>query len=510
MTCYPSFEDFRALARTAGIVPVSRSLLFDTWTAVTAYSRLARPPFGFLLESVVGGETWARYTYLGTEPREAWRLRGSRVDRWTREGGWEERGEVNDPLADFEIDLLRSSPADIPGLPRFWGGWVGFFGYDMIRSIEQLPDSPPAVLDVPDALFMRTGAVVAIDNLFGRARVIVPVETTGADEVELRRLYDEAAEEIAAVEARLHDGPDPEPLHVGPPVAADPPFTSSSTREEFEENVRRIQEYIRAGDAFQVVLSQRLSMPLGARPFDLYRVLRSLNPSPYLYYLDLDGMQLVGSSPEVLVRLEEGRVIVRPIAGTRPRGSTPEEDEELGRDLLADPKELAEHLMLLDLGRNDVGRVAKFGTVRVKERMIIERYSHVLHLVSTVEGELEEGLGALDVFRATFPAGTVSGAPKVRAMEIIDELEPIRRGPYAGAVGYIAHGGQAMDLAIAIRTVIARDGIAHVQAGAGIVADSVPATEYEETLNKARALLRAVEAVEGGTGEESGARRDES
>ena len=498
MSLYPSFEDFRALARGAGLVPVSRSMLFDTQTAVTAYARLARPPFGFLLESVVGGETWARYTFLGTEPREAWRLSGSRIDRWTRGSGWTDGGEVENPLADLEIDLLRATPASVPGLPRFWGGWVGFFGYDMIRRIERLPDAPPATLDLPDALFMRTGAVVAIDNLFGRAHVIVPVETTGADEGELRRLYDEAAAEIEEVEGRLGSGPDPAPLHLGPLPASDPPFESSSTRQEYEDNVRRIQEYIRAGDAFQVVLSQRLRMRLEADPFDLYRVLRSVNPSPYLYYLNLDGFQLVGSSPEVLVRLEEGQVIVRPIAGTRGRGSSAAEDEELGRDLLADPKELAEHLMLLDLGRNDVGRVAKFGTVRVKERMIIEKYSHVLHLVSTVVGELDDDLTALDVFRATFPAGTVSGAPKVRAMEIIDELEPIRRGPYAGAVGYIAHGGQAMDLAIAIRTVVAQGGYAYVQAGAGIVADSVPATEYEETLNKARALLRAVQLIERG------------
>jgi anthranilate synthase component 1 len=499
MSLYPSFEDFRALARGAGLVPVSRSLLFDTQTAVTAYARLARPPFGFLLESVVGGETWARYTFLGTEPREAWRLTGSRIDRWTRAAGWIEGGEVSDPLADLEIDLLRRTPAVVPGLPRFWGGWVGFFGYDMVRRIEHLPDAPPATLNLPDALFMRAGAVVAIDNLFGRAHVIVPVETTGADEFELRRLYDEAVGEIDDVEGRLRGGRDPEPLHLGPMPGEDPAFESSSTRQEYEDNVRRIQEYIRAGDAFQVVLSQRLRMPLEAEPFDLYRVLRSLNPSPYLYFLELDGFQLVGSSPEVLVRLEDGEVMVRPIAGTRPRGATSAEDDALGADLLADPKELAEHLMLLDLGRNDVGRVAKFGSVRVRERMVIEKYSHVLHLVSTVAGELAEGLNALDVFRASFPAGTVSGAPKVRAMEIIDELEPIRRGPYAGAVGYIAHGGQAMDLAIAIRTVIARGGYAHVQAGAGIVADSVPATEYEETLNKARALLRAVQVIERGS-----------
>src|SRR5690606_933010 len=264
MPTHPSFEEFRELARGAGVVPVSRSLLFDTWTAVTAYSRLARPPFGFLLESVVGGERWARYTFVGSEPREAWRLKGDRVDPWTRQTGWVERGEVDDPLADLEIDLLRSSPAEIPGLPRFWGGWVGFFGYDMIRRIERLPNAPPATLDVPDALFMRTGAVIAIDNLFGRAHVIVPVETTGADEPELRRRYGEAVEEIDAVEARLRSGPDPEPLHPGPPPNNDPEFESSSTRAEYEENVRRIQEYIRAGDAFQVVLSQRLRMRLQA------------------------------------------------------------------------------------------------------------------------------------------------------------------------------------------------------------------------------------------------------
>ncbi|HEV2129450.1 MAG TPA: chorismate-binding protein, partial [Longimicrobiaceae bacterium] len=332
---------------------------------------------------------------------------------------------------------------------------------------------------------------------FGRARVIVTVETEGADETELRRRYAEAGAEIETVIARLQTGEPPAPLALAAPTREDPPFASTFAREEFEAGVRRIQEYIRAGDAFQVVLSQRLTVPLRAAPFELYRALRTLNPSPYLFYLDLDGFQLIGSSPEVLVRTEEGRVLVRPIAGTRPRGRTPAEDAALAEELLADPKERAEHLMLLDLGRNDVGRVARYGSVRVSDRMVIERYSHVLHLVSTVEGELREGLSSMDAFRACFPAGTVSGAPKVRAMQIIDELEPARRGPYAGAVGYLAQGGAAMDLAIAIRTVVAEGGLAHVQAGAGIVADSVPAAEYEETLNKARALLRALQMVEG-------------
>ncbi|MDR0787781.1 MAG: anthranilate synthase component I [Gemmatimonadota bacterium] len=487
-----SFDDFRALARSSTLVPVYRDLLFDTDTAVSAYAKIARPPFGFLLESVVGGETWARYTFLGTEPRAAWRLVRDRIDRWSPEEGWVEGESVADPLADLDAIMSRYQPAEVPGLPRFWGGAVGFFGYDIIRHIERLPDSPPDTLGLPDALFMLTDGMVAIDNLFGRAKVIVGVEVEGADEAELRRRYDAALARINVLVDRLREG-DPLPaLDPAPAPEGDPPFTSSVTREEYENGVRRVQEYIAAGDIFQAVLSQRLSVPISAPPFDLYRVLRALNPSPYLFYLDLDGFQLVGSSPEVLVRVDEGKVVVRPIAGTRRRGGSAAEDVELSSDMLADPKERAEHLMLLDLGRNDVGRVSRYGSVRVPERMIVERYSHVLHMVSTVEGDLREGVSAMDVLRASFPAGTVSGAPKVRAMEIIDELEAVRRGPYAGAVGYIANGGQAMDLAIAIRTMIIANGQAHVQAGAGIVADSDPASEYEETLNKARGPLRAV------------------
>jgi anthranilate synthase component I len=496
MPVHPDFDAFQALAREATLVPVYRELLFDTDTAVSAFHKIARAPFGFLLESVVGGETWARYTFLGSEPRAAWRLRGSRIDHWTPGGGWAEWGESADPLGELDRIVAGYAPAIVPGLPRFWGGAVGFFGYDIVRHVERLPTPPPDALGLPDALFMITRAVVAIDNLFGRAKVIVGVETAGADADELRRRYDAAHAEIDDIIRRLHEDAGPEPLPLGTPGEADPDFDSTSTREQFEENVVRIQEYIAAGDAFQVVLSQRLSVPLSASAFDLYRVLRTVNPSPYLFYLDLDGFQLVGSSPEVLVRVEDGRVLVRPIAGTRRRGASPAEDAELAEDLLRDPKERAEHLMLLDLGRNDVGRVARYGTVRVPERMTIEKYSHVLHMVSTVEGDLRDGVTAMDVLRASFPAGTVSGAPKVRAMEIIDELEPVRRGPYAGAVGYIAAGGHAMDLAIAIRTVVAAEGRAHVQAGAGVVADSVPASEYEETLNKARALLRAVQTLD--------------
>ncbi|HEU4562115.1 MAG TPA: anthranilate synthase component I [Longimicrobium sp.] len=493
----PSFSEFVALARTATLVPVRRELLFDTDTAVTAYAKIARPPFGFLLESVVGGETWARWTFLGTEPRGAWRLTGRRVETWTPAGGWVDGGEREDPLGDFDALLQSTVPAVVPGLPRFWGGAVGFFGYDVVRLIERLPEGPGDPLPLPDALFIFTGTLIAIDNLFGRAQVIAAVDVASAqsDEAELRRRYDAAGEEIDALIRRLREEKAPRPLALREDPPADPPFESNLTREQFEHNVRRAKEYFRAGDAFQVVLSQRLTMPLSVEPFELYRALRTLNPSPYLFYLDLDGFQLVGSSPEVMVRLEEGTVTVRPIAGTRRRGRDAAEDAVLAADLLRDHKELSEHLMLLDLGRNDVGRVARYGSVRVPARMVVEKYSHVLHLVSTVTGELREGLSAMDVFRASFPAGTVSGAPKVRAMEIIDELETVRRGPYAGAAGHFSWGGKSMDTAIAIRTVAAEGGRAHVQAGAGIVADSDPSSEYEETLNKARALLRAVQRV---------------
>ncbi len=490
----PDFQEFVRLAGEAARVAVSRDFLFDADTAVTAYAKLARSggsPFGFLLESLVGGETWARYTFLGTEPRSAWRLRDGGVATWSPEDGWSEPVETWDPLADLER-LVREPVATPPGLPRFTGGAVGYLGYDVVRHIEALPDPPPDELTLPDALFMLTDVVLAIDNVYGRAHAIATVDVDDAtDEATLRNRYDEAVARLDDVVRRLAEGTPPAPLALQED-APEPAFRSSYDRDRFENDVERIREYIAAGDAFQVVLSQRLSVPLTAHPFDLYRALRSLNPSPYLYFLELDGLSVVGSSPEVLVRVEDGTVTVRPIAGTRPRGASEDEDRALTEDLLADEKERAEHMMLVDLGRNDVGRVAEYGTVRVSELMGIERYSHVLHIVSQVEGRLRNGLTAMDAFRAAFPAGTVSGAPKIRAMEIIDELEPVLRGPYAGAVGYLAYGGQTMDTAIAIRTLLATGGEAHVQAGAGIVADSVPSREYDETLAKARALLRVL------------------
>ena len=491
MQIHPSFGDFKALARNAGVVPVWYEFLFDTDTAVTAYEKLARPPFGFLLESVVGGEQWARYSFLGSQPREAWRLLGGAVSTWTPETGWRETG-VKDPLRDLDRRLREWRPARVPALPRFWGGAVGYFGYDVVRHIEDLPRPPEDDLELPDGLFLFTDVVLIIDNLLGRGMAVASVPTEdGLTEGELEVRYREGARRAEGLVRRLGEGPSLTPLDLAPGSEETPTPAGSMTREAFKEGVERIRSYIQAGDAFQVVLSQRLDMPFQGRPFDLYRVLRTVNPSPYLYFLELDGVTLVGASPEVLVRLEEGTVTVRPIAGTRPRGQTPREDRTLARDLLADEKELAEHRMLVDLGRNDVGRVARYGSIRVPDLMVVERYSHVMHLVSQVEGDLQEGLTAMDVFRACFPAGTVSGAPKIRAMEIIDELEPVKRGPYAGAVGYFSYGGMAMDTAITIRTVVVTGGRAFVQAGAGIVADSDPAREFQETLNKARALLQA-------------------
>jgi anthranilate synthase component 1 len=496
MPLEPSFHVFQQLAQTAALVPVWREFLFDADTAVTAWAKLARSdagesrsPFGFLLESLVGGEKWARYTFLGTEPRGAWRLdSGGRVSTWTPAGGWSAPTAVADPFADLDQRLRRLETASVPGLPRFVGGAVGYVGYDGVRYIERLPDAPPDDRGLPEALLMFTDVVLAIDNVFGRARAIATVDVAGEpDAAELRRRYDQAGARLDQIASRLDSAQSLRRLAAHEPVEL--PASSTRSQAEFERDVERIREYIRAGDAYQVVLSQRLTVPTRADPFDLYRVLRSLNPSPYLYYLELDGLALVGSSPEVMVRLEDGNVTVRPIAGTRPRGRTEEEDARLAAELLADEKERAEHLMLVDLGRNDVGRISRFGSVRVSEFMTVERYSHVTHMVSQVEGQLRDGLSAIDVFRACFPAGTVSGAPKIRAMQIIDELEPVRRGPYAGAVGYFAYGGQAMDTAIAIRTLIAARGTAWIQAGAGIVADSVPASEYHETLAKARALL---------------------
>jgi anthranilate synthase component I len=493
-----SFESFRARARDGSLVPLWRDCLLDTDTPVSAFAKLRRGPFAFLLESApAGSETWARYTYMGTEPRRAWRLRDGIVEDWTPALGWHGRRTPADPLADLQALVEADRPAPVPELGAFWAGAVGFFGYDVVRHIERLPAPPPRATDVPDALFVFTRSLVIIDNLRAQARVVIGVPVpAGLADPELRALYDGAERELAEVIGRLRR-PAALPALDLDRGAAPAVGVSRYGRERFMADVERIQEYIRAGDCFQALLARRIEVPHDFPSGALYRALRALNPSPYMYHLVLDGVELVGSSPELLVRMADGRVTVRPIAGTRPRGGTPAADDALAAELLADEKERAEHVMLVDLGRNDVGRLARYGSVRVTDFMTVERYSHVLHIVSQVEGELPADASAVDVFRATFPAGTMSGAPKVRAMEIIDEMEPERRGPYAGAVGYIAAGDRRMDLAITIRTCVLAGGTASVQAGAGIVADSVAEREWEETENKARAMLTAIGQVRG-------------
>ncbi|HKW11411.1 MAG TPA: chorismate-binding protein [Gemmatimonadaceae bacterium] len=515
-----TFAAFRDLARSAtaaggALVPVWRDYLLDTETPVAVFAKLREPPFAFLLESApAGGETWARYTFLGTAPRSAWRLRDGTVEDWTPDRGWHGARRPTDPLGDLDELLRQYPPAKVPELGEFWSGAVGFFGYDSVRYIERLPHPPArarALADVPDALFVFTSALVIIDNLRGQARIVVGVQVERSmGDAALRRAYEEAEAEIATTIARIRAPSLLQPLDFS--TSAQPVAGSSSyEREKFLADVNRIKDYIVAGDAFQVLLARRIDVPHDFSSASLYRALRVINPSPYMYHLLLDGIEIVGSSPELLVRVERKRVTVRPIAGTRPRGKSAEEDDALMAELRADDKERAEHVMLVDLGRNDVGRIAKYGSVEVTELMVIERYSHVFHLVSQVEGELRDGLTAMDALRATFPAGTMTGAPKVRAMEIIDELEPERRAAYAGAIGYIAAGAQRMDLAITIRTCVIANGVASVQVGAGIVHDSVPEREWEETENKARALLTAIGRVrDSGRGDSDSVRRERS
>jgi anthranilate synthase component 1 len=495
----PDRAGFLDLARKGRLAFVYREVLADTDTPVSAYAKLGRGPYSFLLESVVGGDKWAAYSFAGVRPRAVVRARGADVEVLTAAGGElrvTEKVRATRPLEFLDAYLAKLAPAVPAGLPRFFGGAVGWLGYDAIRGFERIPSTKPDVLGVPEICFAVTDTVVIFDNLRGTVKVVAAADVGEGDP---GRAYDDACARIDAVLDRLASPAPPlRPLEPLPTPAPAPP-RSTVTQEEYEAGVRRAQEYILAGDAFQIVYSQRFQEARrGVDPFDVYRALRVINPSPYMFHLEFPEAIVTGASPEALVRLEGPEVEVRPIAGTRRRGATAEDDARLEAELRSDPKERAEHVMLVDLGRNDVGRVSAPGTVRVNELMVVEKYSHVMHLVSNVRGQVAPGVRAADVVRAAFPAGTLSGAPKIRAMEIIEELEPSRRGIYGGAVGYVSYTGN-LDLAIAIRTLVTLGDTIYVQAGAGIVADSVPAHEHLECVNKARAVLSAVEIARRGS-----------
>ncbi len=482
-------QDFAALAaQDYNRIPVSLEVLADLETPISAYRKLAEGPYSFFFESVQGGEKWGRYSIIGLPCRTVLKVHGYRADVY-QDGELVESEEAADPLAFVEAFQQRYRAAPRDDLPVFHGGLVGYFGYDTVRYVEpRLAGSEPEdELGNPDILLMLAEEVLVFDNLAGTIRLVVSVDP--ATEDALGRAMQRLQELVATLPRPMP--PLPQVLLEGANSAelereADSHFTEAS----YHDAVNKVKEYVLAGDVMQVVPSQRMSAPFSAPPLNLYRALRNLNPSPYMFYLDLDDFHIVGSSPEILARLEKGEVTVRPIAGTRRRGYSDEEDRALEEELLADPKEIAEHLMLIDLGRNDVGRIAETGSVKLTDKMVVERYSHVMHIVSNVTGKLKAGCGAIDVLRATLPAGTLSGAPKIRAMEIIDELEPVKRGVYGGAVGYLSWAGD-MDTAIAIRTAVIKDGRLYVQAGGGVVADSVPHLEWKETHNKARAMFRA-------------------
>ncbi|MGH8530560.1 MAG: anthranilate synthase component I [Nevskiales bacterium] len=479
-------------ARERSRIPLVRDVPADLDTPLSAYLKLANGPYSYLFESIQGGEQWGRYSIIGLPCAEVVKVFGQIV-RLERDGRLVEETRVADPLKWIEAYAAQFRVPELPDMPRLTGGLVGYFGYHTVRYIEpRLNKTPekPDPLGTPDILLMLSEELVVFDNVDAKLYVIVHADPSSkTDQMRARERLDEILEGLRRPLAVPAVPSEPAPLK-------ESAFISGFTQTAYETAVEKIREYIAAGDVMQVVPSQRMSIDFKASPLELYRALRSLNPSPYMFCMNLGDFHAVGSSPEILVRLEDGKITLRPIAGTRPRGKTPEEDHRLEQELLQDPKEIAEHLMLIDLGRNDVGRVSKTGSVKVTERFVIEKYSHVMHIVSNVEGELREGMGPIDVLRATFPAGTLSGAPKVRALEIIDELEPVKRGLYSGAVGYVAWNGN-MDTCIAIRTAVIKDGTLHIQAGAGIVADSVPRKEWEETMSKARGLMRAVALAQG-------------
>jgi anthranilate synthase component 1 len=488
---YPSEREFLKLAKKGNLIPVYREFIADMETPVSAFNKIDRGKFGYLLESVEGGEHIARYSFLGSNPSIIFKAKDGHITLIDH-GRLREYDVQGNPLDELSRILGEYKAVEIPGLPRFSGGAVGYVSYDAIRYIEKIPCKNPDDLDLPDLYFVITDTILIFDHINHTIKVVYNVDI-GDDPEEA---YKQAQRKITAIVNQIIQ---PYSLAAVERIGTDeePEIRSNFTKNEFEQAVEKSKEYIRAGDIFQVVLSQRFEVETHSEPFNIYRALRSINPSPYMYYLKFNDLAIVGSSPEILVRCEEGVAEVRPIAGTRPRGATPKEDEILEKELLADPKERAEHIMLVDLGRNDLGRVCDYGTVRVEESelMFIERYSHVMHIVSNVTGKVKQGNTAFDVFKAAFPAGTVSGAPKIRAMEIIDELEKTCRGPYAGSVGYFSFSGN-LDMAITIRTIVINKEKCYVQAGAGLVADSVPEMEYQETKNKARGMMKAIGLAE--------------
>jgi anthranilate synthase component 1 len=487
----PDKEEFIRLNERCNVIPVFEELPGDTETPVSLFKKLAQGPESFLLESVEGGERWGRYSFIGRRSRLVVRMRGEEIEISSGDG--EDEKLKAEPFAYLKNLMGGFCGEAMDGLPRFFGGLVGYMSYDMVRFLEDLPPGGPDDVGMPDAAFMMPEQVIIYDNLTQTIKVVVNCYVP--DDVDHTDAYHEAIQQIEEVERLLEASVPSQPRRKD--VQQDLKLTANMDRAQFESIVSTAKRYIEQGEAIQVVLSQRFDTDLCSEPFEIYRALRRVNPSPYMYYLQFDGETVIGASPEVLVRLENGRVALRPIAGTRPRGRDAEEDLRLEEELRADAKEQAEHIMLVDLGRNDVGRVAAVGTVEVKDLMIVERYSHVMHLVSHVEGDLAPDLDMFDVLSACFPAGTVSGAPKVRAMEIINELEPTGRGLYAGAVGYFGFSGN-MDFCIAIRTMLIRNGRVYLQVGAGIVADSDPGREYEETVNKGKALVKALEMANNG------------
>ncbi|RLE08572.1 anthranilate synthase component I [Candidatus Aerophobetes bacterium] len=491
---YPEEEKFKKLSKKANFIPVYREILADIETPISAFKKLGDGKFSYLLESVEKGRILGRYSFLGINPFLILRGKKDRVQII-------ERGKVKNLITQDPLEILKKImdkfvAVNLPELPRFSGGAVGYIGYDVVRFWEKIPEENPDDLNLPDFLFIFSDILLVFDHIDHKMKIISYATLDGKESIQTS--YKEAKNKIDEILARLKKPSFPR-CSSGDYVrkTRKSSFQSNFTPQAFMQRVEKAKEYIRKGDIFQVVLSQRFKRKVDVPSFNIYRALRSLNPSPYMYYLRCGDFEIIGSSPEILVRKEGEDVILRPIAGTRPRGKSEQEDKVLIKELLADPKEKAEHIMLVDLGRNDLGRVCEYGTVKTTELLSIEKYSHVMHLVSNIEGKLKKEMDQYDLLRACFPAGTVSGAPKIRAMEIIEELESCVRGPYAGALGYFSFSGN-MDTCIIIRTIIVKGGFAYVQAGAGIVADSCPQSEYQETLNKARALFKAIEIAEEG------------